>query len=108
MSDDRFSQKSTSICTAKTLINSSNASFNPFHNCSLCPSADHPINSCPNYLGPQDKVDRLESVNGCIKCGNVDHRSNLCKFRFKKPFNMCSSWHFTFLCLEVKKNSVKY
>lgn len=76
----------------------SDARTNPFVNCSLCPNGDHPINKCVVYPKPADKLARLEHIKGCIRCANAGHQSSACKFRFKKPCNLCSSWHFTFIC----------
>jgi len=77
---------------------------NPFHKCSLC-SEFHAINKCPKYSLPPDKIARLVQLKGCVKCGNIDHISDKCKFRFKKKCNMCSEWHFTFLCSKYKNFS---
>lgn len=73
-------------------------SSNPFSKCPLCPKGDHPVNRCVNYADPQSKLIRLQVLGGCSKCANVDHGIDRCKFRFKKPCNICSAWHFTFLC----------
>ena len=93
--------KSTSALVAGSLsVPDSNVSIrvNPFTNCTLCPKADHPINRCVNYAGAADKLARLRFLKGCIKCANLDHQHEQCKFRFKKHCNLCSLWHFTFLC----------
>ena len=75
------------------------ATSNPFKKCPLCVSdSDHRINKCKNYPKAVDKIKRLLDIDGCVKCGNFDHNSLKCKFRFKKKCNICSKWHFTFLC----------
>ena len=93
------SGKSDSSTTALLVTNNSCPVKNPFKECSLCPGATpHPINKCVKYPNPLDKIARLKSLGACLKCGNSDHDSFKCKFRFKKSCNMCSKWHFSFLC----------
>ena len=71
--------------------------------CSLCSSAktkdtSHSTFNCPNYNSTFEKLDRLKSVNGCLKCGNTTHDSKACMFRFKRTCFNCGKFHFTFLC----------
>lgn len=58
---------------------------NPFINCTLCRkngTADHGINRCTNYKSPKEKIARLKYLNGCDRCGNIDHEFSSCAFRF--------------------------
>ena len=72
---------------------------NPFASCSLCPdNSDHGINKCINFEKSDDKIKRLNSLRGCTKCANLSHRTESCRFRFKKSCVHCSEWHFSFLC----------
>ena len=88
----------------ETLVLSANAQIssnkNPFHNCTLCNYENHAINKCNNFQKPSDKLSRLNKLNGCIKCGNLEHSDQKCNFRFKKSCTMCGRWHFSFLCSE--------
>ena len=73
-----------------------------FKNCYLCTQSNgaeenHPIYRCPVYADPKAKVDRLKSLNACLKCASITNR---CKFRFKHRCS-CKKWHFTFLCLNT-------
>ena len=82
-----------------TLSSKVTKAANPFVNCSLCDGATHAINKCTRYVKPVDKINRLKSINGCVRCGNSDHSVSGCHFRFKKSCK-CKKWHFTFLCPE--------
>ena len=77
-----------------------------FRDCCLCSTengqVDHPIYKCQVYEFPKAKVDKLQLLNGCIKCASLNHVSSKCKFRFKRKCS-CNQWHFTFLCTERSK-----
>ncbi|XP_068243395.1 uncharacterized protein [Palaemon carinicauda] len=71
--------------------------------CSLCSAVGntdkfHFIHKCPNFLSPTDKVHILKSKNGCVKCGQFNHVSGKCRFKFKRRCSNCNSWHMTYLC----------
>ncbi|XP_068236952.1 uncharacterized protein [Palaemon carinicauda] len=71
--------------------------------CSLCSAVGntdkfHFIHKCPNFLSPTDKVHILKSRNGCVKCGQFNHVSGKCRFKFKRRCSNCNSWHMTYLC----------
>ena len=44
--------------------------------------ADHPIYKCTIFIDPRSKIDKLKSLNACVRCANFNHRSADCKFRF--------------------------
>lgn len=48
------------------------------------------------------KVSRFEKLRGCVKCVNLDHQADRCTFKFKKPCNICSAWHSSFVCPNKK------
>ena len=78
---------------------------NPFENCSLCKTNNnHPINKCTQYATRSDKLNRLKALRGCTKCANSEHSSEKCSFRFRKSCHLCSKWHFSFLCPDMKEN----
>lgn len=115
-SDKKFSpspMKTSAFAVAPQTNNSDSVNSvvnvdNPFNSCTLCDvgkASDHPINKCVYYSGPSDKIKRLKDLNGCLKCASISHNTSRCKFRFRKPCNKCSKWHFTFLCLEKVTNA---
>ena len=73
-------------------------------NCCLCTKdrgqeADHPLYKCRVYTTPKTKIDKIRSVNGCIKCASLNHTSDRCTFKFKMKCS-CGGWHYRFLCLD--------
>lgn len=88
--------------------------------CSLCSSKldkdfSHSTYKCPKYSSPNSKRDRLRSLNGCLKCANITHTTDNCKFKFRQKCHRCSKFHFSFLCTadsnqssRVSNNSSKH
>ena len=72
--------------------------------CNLCSktsySNQHKMRNCEQFKTAKQKVDRLESINGCIRCGYVNHQKSSCKFEFKHPCTHCGGKHFAWLCLK--------
>ena len=70
--------------------------------CNLCADGSdadtHPTFKCSRYLTSADKIERLKNLKGCVKCANLGHDVNQCKFRFKRKCVHCRKWHFDFLC----------
>ena len=78
------------------------SSFKP---CSLCSKlegrdADHPIFKCNKFATAKEKVDKINSYKGCLKCADLGHFSNKCQFRLHSRCRFCKGWHFSFLCLK--------
>ena len=76
--------------------------------CSLCSTGkqfdhSHAIFNCKNYSSPEEKLDRIKSLNGCCKCGFTNHTTKSCKFKFKRKC-ACGSYHFDFLCPAESNN----
>ena len=76
---------------------------NKFRICSLCESmnsgtVDHPFSKCLKFLNAKDKVDKIKLLNGCIKCGYLNHKTDQCKFKFYRRCDRCDGRHFSFLC----------
>ena len=75
--------------------------------CCLCKSEgkdkNHDVRFCPVFDTPQSKVNKLKSMNACIKCGYSNHQSKLCKNPFKSKCQGCSRDHMTYLCLSNSK-----
>ena len=77
------------------------SSKNIFSICPLCEKDrdnNHSITRCMTYSNPNEKVDKLKKLGGCLKCADTTHKTELCKFRFNRRCIKCSSWHFAFLC----------
>ena len=74
-----------------------------FIDCALCMQDkkphDHLIRTCPVYNTPKAKVDKLNSIKGCIKCSFVNHKSSDCKFKFLSTCRHCNKNHMSYLCL---------
>ena len=71
--------------------------------CSICTKVEgkdvsHPIYKCPTFQTPQDKINKLSNLSGCIKCANFSHTEDNCRFRFRSPCTKCRGWHMTYLC----------
>ncbi|XP_064096396.1 uncharacterized protein LOC135208197 [Macrobrachium nipponense] len=93
---NRLNPKSSNLAIKVDVEN-----VNPFISCTLCQNAissKHPINKCTRYITPKEKVDKLKALNACIKCANLGHWENFCKFKFKRKCSKCYGWHFSFLC----------
>ena len=54
--------------------------INPFSHCTLCTKNDRPIDKCPNFSTATEKLSRLEILEGCTFCANIDHRIDRCMF----------------------------
>ena len=86
---------------------------NNFVPCSICSQldgkvADHPMFKCVKFKSPSEKIDKLKSLKGCLKCTRLNHSANVCKFRFRTKCKNCSSWHFSFLCSkQINDNKVQ-
>ena len=70
--------------------------------CSLC-SYDstentHKLSECVIYNDCRSRISKLKAINGCDRCGFVNHNSQNCNFKFRKPCYYCSGYHMSFLC----------
>ena len=78
-----------------------------FNSCVLCSQdkaeSNHPIYRCPTYTDPPSKINKLNEMAGCIKCGKINHVSDDCKFKFQRRCS-CGSWHFCFLCPKFRSD----
>ena len=89
-------------------------SFKPngSNKCSICTKLEggdinHTIYKCSKFPSPREKLDKLKSLNGCTKCGSLNHCTNKCTFRFRKKCYHCSGWHFSFLCVNAPSSQPK-
>ena len=84
-------------------------SQNVFKSCTSCTQSkipSHPLHKCAKYLDAKAKVKRLEELNGCTKCGKLNHSEKSCKFNFNRKCR-CGLWHFDFLCTSPASNSTR-
>ena len=86
----------------------SNSSYKSF--CSCCSEKDkrvtsHSTRNCDKYPNPRNKIDRLNDLNACTKCGFVNHSTAQCTFKFSKTCFDCGENHMTFLCINPKNSN---
>lgn len=97
-----------SVTTLATKVHSK--PINNFKNCSLCAKInkpfDHPIFRCQIFKTSSDKLEKIKSFKGCIKCASLYHPTEDCKFRFHNKCRNCSKWHFSFICPQMPKNTL--
>ena len=89
-------------------VNLESKSMKKYKSCQICSKdngkdADHPIYRCPVYEDPMSKLEKIKNLSGCEKCGNLNHRTKACKFKFNRRCT-CSQWHFSYLCVKSKPN----
>ena len=68
-------------------------------------ASDHRSYNCKKYPTPSDKIKVLTSLNGCLKCGNFNHKTKDCKFHFRRVCSKCSKYHMDYLCKEESKSN---
>ena len=67
--------------------------------CSLCKTkGEHATRDCPKFPSVQDKLTRLKSIDGCLKCGFGNHTTENCRYKFSQDCMTCKKAHMTFLC----------
>lgn len=74
----------------------------PFE-CTLC-TEEHPYFKCPKFRTPCEKVKRLRELEGCVRCGFINHKSDNCRLSNLKC-KLCGGAHFPCLCV---KNGIDY
>lgn len=103
-------QELPTVSTFATNVNYDKNSNKRIPFCSLCSERNGPKNTshstrdCPNYRSAESKLERLKSLNACIRCGYVNHKTTDCSFKFSKPCLNCNGKHMSFLCASSKKN----
>ena len=70
--------------------------------CPLCKGLgdnNHKIFQCPRFPTSKDKIERLKSLGGCVKCSYTTHKTHECTFKFNTKCPHCSSEsHYSWLC----------
>lgn len=72
--------------------------------CWLCQSegiasfSNHKIFNCSKFKTADDKLRKIDAVNGCRRCGFLNHNSSKCKFSFSGKCSVCDQYHASFLC----------
>ena len=103
--DDKKVDKSASVMA----VNVSNE-LKLKQSCDLCNSMkldyNHHISKCSKFSDAPAKVKKLKELNGCVRCGKVNHETVNCKFKLRRRCVNCGSWHFDYLC-DVNSRSFK-
>lgn len=93
--------------TMATAVNTrSVAKQTPNAMCQLChaddsPDSDsHKIWDCETYKTPQSKLNKIQQLKGCTRCGLLNHDVSSCNFRFHNKCYNCKTFHQSFLCVE--------
>lgn len=71
--------------------------------CTLCThdnasEQNHKLSQCPVYSDRNEKITKLKSIKGCVKCGFTSHCIQQCNYKFLRPCYKCSGSHMSFLC----------
>ena len=96
--------------SVKPYIDPNSSEKSGFKPCSICTKvdnkdADHPLYKCNKFPSNEERVEKLKSLNACLKCANFNHETKSCRFQFKKRCKHCSQWHFSFLCMSTESKS---
>ena len=79
------------------------------YSCSLCDSVgvadNHKIMDCPKFSSPMSKLSKIKDLNGCTKCGLLNHSIKNCRYKFKYKCKYCSQWHAHFLCTKSENET---
>ena len=95
------------VISFATNVNHESPKITNLKPCVLCTEATHAIYNCPTFETPKDKIDKINHLNGCIRCGLLNHKSGSCRFRFVTRCQSCYKWHMTYLCNEKGVNKTK-
>ena len=78
--------------------------------CALCEASEkdceHKIVNCQNYPTPQSKLNQIRHLNGCVKCGLLNHTIAKCRYRFSGKCGNCNKYHAFFLCTGDEKTEL--
>ena len=81
-------------------------------NCGLCISdggdSNHKIYQCPSYPSPQSKLQKIDKLGGCTRCGLLSHTLESCHFKFSKKCGRCRKFHAYYLCIEGESKVDNY
>jgi len=102
---------SISLATNITYENSGKINAKIDHSsCWLCQKAGlsdyykHKIYKCPEFKSAKQKKDKIVELNGCTRCGYLNHTVNNCKFKFAGKCKNCKKYHAYFLCTAQSTN----
>lgn len=89
-----------------------NPNYKSFKPCSICTKletkeAAHTLAKCPKFVTGKDKTEQLMKLKGCVKCGNIGHTSDNCKFRFRSRCFKCRDWHMSYLCIKDNNSNIQ-
>lgn len=92
------------ITLATNVSSELNSKPNTDYSCILCreslkiTSADHKIQNCNKFQSPKEKLAVITKLNGCVKCGLLNHTVQNCRYRFSGRCMKCKKYHAYFLC----------
>ena len=92
----------------RDVANVSKVQFDYKQGCCLCYSDkeenfnDHRISSCTKYKTPESKLSKIKSLDGCTRCGFLNHKVDSCKFKFAGKCRNCNSFHAYYLCKKTQ------
>lgn len=55
------------------------------------------------FRSPESKLVKVRELNGCIKCGFLNHTESSCRYKFSAKCRGCNKYHAQFLCLGAPK-----
>ena len=61
-----------------------------------------PLAKCPYFTNASAKLDQLKSLGSCLKCSQINHKTENRKFTFKCGCFHCQGWHMSYLCKRPK------
>jgi len=98
-------ESSISLATGVTSeISASQRSKFDKNSCWLCQNVgnsgfnNHKIYKCPVFSTPEMKKNKIIELNGCTRCGFLNHKTKDCKFKFSGKCRKCQKFHAYFLC----------
>ena len=94
-----------------TNYDSKKSKYNYKRGCGLCRSIQHPsaenhdFKSCLNFDTPEKKLEKIKELNGCTKCGLLNHTVANCRYSFPGKCRHCNRYHSYFLCVDRWESS---
>ena len=82
-----------------------------YKGCWLCQSIgrpnamNHRFSYCFKFKTPESKLEKIKELNGCTKCGFLNHSVADCKYIFSGRCIKCNQYHSFHLCTKDRKSS---
>jgi hypothetical protein len=111
-SESKGAAKPNSVSMATNVnYDSKKGNYNNKKGCGLCHSINHPnaethkFTSCFRFNTPEKKLEKIKELNGCIKCGLLNHIAANCRFSFKGKCSNCNKYHNYYLCVNKRESA---